>query len=120
MGEYTILKLGGVFALTMAIVNLFMGVAILVTTLLTQLSIGWIKEVQKKAFWGGILFAGFTGLSALTITKAFIGGIVDDVPYYVFAIIGMLCSVFGVFGTVVAKRVLRHLSGYYAGGDKFI
>lgn len=119
MGEYTILKLGGVFALTMAIVNLFMAIAILATTLMTQLSIGWIKDTQKKAFWGSIFFAGYTGLFALTITKAFIGGIVDEVPYFVFVIIGVLCSGFGVFGTVIAKKILRHLNGYYINGNKF-
>lgn len=117
-GDYTILKLGVVFALTMTIVNIFMGLAILVTTLFTQLSIHLISDHEKKAFWGSILFAGFTGLFALTITKAFIGGIVDDVPYYWFVLIGLLCSVFGVLGTVLAKRVLRHLSGYFVNGDR--
>ncbi len=118
-GNFTILKLGAVFALTMTIINVFMGIAIIVTTLLTHFSIRWIASYEKKAFWGGVLFAGFMGLSALTITKAFIGGIVDDVPYYWFVGIGMLCSVFGVFGTMLAKRALRHLNGYLVNGDKF-
>lgn len=118
-GDFTILKIGSVFALTMTLVNVFMGIAILVTTLLTHLSIWWIGGYEKKAFWGSILFAGFTALCALTITKTFIGGIVDDVPYYWFVGIGMLCSGFGVFGTILAKRVLRHLEGYIVNGDKY-
>jgi len=118
-GNFTILKLGAVFALTMTFVNVFMGIAIIVTTLLTHLSIWWIASYDKKAYWGGVLFAGYMGLCALTITKAFIGGIVDDVPYYWFVLIGMLCSGFGVFGTVIAKRALRHLNGYFINGDKY-
>lgn len=108
-GTYTIAKFGGVFALTMSIINLFMGLAILTTTLFTQLSIGWIKSTEKRAFWGSICFAGYTGLCALTITKAFIGGIVDDVPYTVFILIGLACAGFGLVGTTLAKRVIRHL-----------
>mgnify|MGYP004703231359 CR=1 FL=1 len=106
---YTIAKFGGVFALTMSIINLFMGLAILVTTLFTHVSIVWMRDIEKRAFWGSILFAGYTGLCALTITKIFIGGIVDDVPYFIFIIIGLACSIFGILGTIIAKRVLKHL-----------
>lgn len=118
-GEYTILKLGAVFALTMAIVNLFMSAAIIATTLLTHISIAWMKEVPRKAFWGSILFAGYTGLTALSVTKAFIGGLLDDVPYLVFVIIGMLCSVFGVLSSTIAKRIIRHLNDFNPNGDRY-
>lgn len=118
-GKYTILKLGAVFALTMAIVNLFMSAAIVATTLLTHLSIAWIKDVQRKAFWGSVLFASYTGLTALSVTKAFIGGLLDDVPYSVFVIIAFLCAAFGVLGSSIAKRIIRHLNGYDFNGDRY-
>jgi len=118
-GKYTLLKIGGVFAMTMMVVNLFMGIAIIVTTVLTFISIRFISDYEKRAFWGSVLFAGFTGLCALTITKAFIGGILDEVPYYGFIIIGGLCSLFGVMGTNLAKKVLRHLNGYFINGKKY-
>lgn len=105
--------------MTMTFVNVFMGIAIIVTTLLSQLGIYFISDYEKKAFWGSVLFAGFTGLCAMTITKLFIGGILDDVPYIWFVAIGLLCSGFGVLGTFIAKKVLKHLNGYFIHGDKY-
>ena len=110
-GQYTLLKFGGVFALVMTLINLFMGIAILITTLFTHLSILWIKDDERKALWGGLFFAGYTGLCALAVTKAFIPGLVDEVPYVVFFGVGALCMIFALTGTTVAKRVLRHIGG---------
>jgi hypothetical protein len=118
-GQFTILKFGGVFALVMTLINLFMGIAIIITALLTHLSIKWMKGDEQKAFWGGLFFAGYTGLCALAVTKAFIPGLVDEVPYVVFFGIGALCMIFALTGTTVAKRVLRHISGVRFGEDRY-
>lgn len=118
-GKYTLLKFGSVFALVMTLVNLFMGIAILITTLLTHVSIWWMKGDEHKAFWGGLFFAGYTGLCALAVTKAFIPGLLDEVPYVVFFGVGALCMVFALTGTSVAKRVLRHISGVRFEEDRY-
>lgn len=118
-GNHTLLKFGGVFALVMTLVNLFMGIAILITTLLTHVSIWWMKGDEHKAFWGGLFFAGYTGLCALAVTKAFIPGLLDEVPYVVFFGVGALCMIFALTGTSVAKRVLKHISGVRFEEDRY-
>lgn len=108
--EYTILKFGTVFSFIMAIVNIFMGMAILTTTLLTEFIIYFIKDNHMKALWGSILFAGFTGICATLVTKLFISSLLDNVPYYWILVIGFLCSLFGIAGTNLAKKILRNMN----------
>ncbi|OJV65123.1 MAG: hypothetical protein BGO41_00730 [Clostridiales bacterium 38-18] len=119
-GQTTILKFGGVFALVMTLVNLFMGIAILLTTFCTHVSVLWIKNNERKAYWGSVLYAGYTGVIALSITKLFISGIVDEIPYIVFVGIGALCMIFGIIGTTVAKRIIKSIKGYAIDSEHMI
>ncbi|MCT4631132.1 MAG: hypothetical protein N4A76_00175 [Firmicutes bacterium] len=108
--KYTILKFGAVFSLIMSIVNFFMGMAILATTLLTELVIFFIKDNHKKALYGSIFFATFTGVCATLITKLFIDGLMDNMPYYWIIAIAIVCSIFGVAGTNLAKKILKNMN----------
>lgn len=107
--KFVVLKLGTVFALIMSFVNIFMGMAILMTGIMTQVSIYNIKDPARQVFWGSVLFSAYTGLSALVVTKVFIGGVLASVPYTVLVFISFLCGCFGIFGTKVAKRVLKYM-----------
>lgn len=110
--KFTLLKMGIVFALIMTVINLFMGITIIITTLLTQMSITFIKRFDKKTFWGSVLFSTYTGLCALTISKYIIGGIYREISSMWFLLIGLVCLVFGILGTLLAKKVLRYLRTY--------
>lgn len=107
--KFVVLKLGLVFALIMTFINLFMGLAIIMTTLLTQLSIMSIRNLESRVFWGSVLFSAYTGLCALVVTKTMIGGVVASVPYSWLVLASFLCGCFGVIGTKVAKRILRYM-----------
>ena len=106
--KYTLLKIGTVFALIMTVINIFMGIAILLTTLLTYLTVLPFKSLDLRAFWGSVFFSGYTGGCALMITKYFIGGL-ESVSNLWIAGIALICAGFGVLGTSVAKRVLNNM-----------
>ncbi len=106
--KYTLLKIGTVFALIMTVINIFMGIAILLTTLLTCLTVLPLATIDLRAFWGSVLFSGYTGGCALLITKYFIGGL-DAVSNMWILVVAVICAGFGVLGTMVAKRVLNNI-----------
>lgn len=106
--KYTLLKIGTVFALIMTVINIFMGMAILLTTLLTYLTVLPINHIESRAFWGSVLFSGYAGGCALLITKYFIGGL-DAVSNVWILVVAVICAGFGVLGTGVAKRVLNNM-----------
>ena len=105
----TLIKLGIVFAFIMTTINFYMGIAILMTTLITHISTVWIKDFEKRVFWGSALFSGYTGVFALEITKVFIGGPVRDMSNRWILIIGLICTLFGIMGNYLAKRVLKNI-----------
>lgn len=107
--NFVVLKLATVFALIMSFINIFMGLAIVLTGIFTQLSIVKIKNPERRIFWGSVLFSAYTGLCALVVTKTFIGGVVASVPYWVLVGISIICGCFGIFGTKVAKRILKYM-----------
>jgi len=109
--EFTLLKFGAVFGFIMMLINLYMGIAIITTAILSQLTIVAIDN-RKKAFFGAILFSTYTGISTLIISKHLIGGIFSEITYPWIIITGLLCSVFGIIGVTIAKRLLKYLNRY--------
>lgn len=103
-----LIKIGCTLALIMVSINLFMGLAILLTSIISQLSITLISH-EKKPFYGAILFSGFTGLTSLLISKFVIGGIFEEISNIWILFTFLICLGFGIVGTILAKRIMRHL-----------
>jgi hypothetical protein len=108
--KHALIKIGTVFGLIMTIFNVFMGIAILVTAILTQLSILPAKSFYLKAFIGASLFSGYTGFFALATSKYLIGGIFDEIPLYWIAITSLASLAFGVIGTLFASKLYKYIN----------
>lgn len=99
---------GTVFGLIMSAMNLYMGLAIVMTGLLSDVSSLPFKE-EAKPFFGGVFFAGYTGLTALAVSKFMIGGAFAGIPLGWLAATGLLCALFGLAGALMARKVMKHL-----------
>lgn len=109
--KFALLKIGCTFGFIMMMMNLYMGFTIIITALASQLSIVHINN-SKKAFYGAVLFSTYAGVIALTISKYMIGGVFKEISIIWFIITGLICFVFGILGTILAKKVMRHKSFY--------
>lgn len=105
--NYILIKFGVVFGLIMILMNIYMGVTIIITTVLTQGSIQYITK-NKRPFFGAIFFSMYTGICALLISKYVIGGIFLNISNGWLIITGILCLIFGVIGTVFAKKIMTY------------
>lgn len=110
-GKYTLLKFGMTFGLIMIMMNLYMGLTIILTALLSQVSILAINK-EDQAFYGAVLFSAYTGFLALLISKYMIGGIFMEISFLWLLITGLICLIFGITGTQLAKHILKHLVNY--------
>ena len=109
---HVLLKFGLVFAMVMTLMNVFMGIAILATTLASHISVAWIAKLDRKHFWGSVLFSTYTGLFALWVSKIMIGGIFEVLtPLWIFTV-GALSTLFGWAGTSLAKRIFHRLTDF--------
>jgi hypothetical protein len=109
--NYALIKIGCVFGLIMMIMNLYMGLTIIATALLSQLSISPIQH-QSKAFYGAVLFSAYAGICALVISKYLVGGIFKEISFLWLIATGLICAAFGIIGTILAKKIMKHLMKY--------
>lgn len=112
--KFGILKVGLVFGMVMATINIFMMVAIVATTFLTQISILPIPSERKGIMVGSVLFSAYTGSTALFISKYLIGGVFAAISNGWVLAVGALCLVFGLIGTWTAKRIIKQINGYHS------
>lgn len=107
--KFALIKIGSVFGLIMTFINLFMGLAIIITSILTQASILLIQAPRKKALYGAILFSGYTGFCALTISKYIVGGVFMEISLSWLLLTGAICLVFGAIGTYLAGKLMKYI-----------
>ncbi|MBN2794137.1 MAG: hypothetical protein JXR88_01925 [Clostridia bacterium] len=103
----TILKFGLTFSFLMSVINLYMGLAIFITTVLTyltQLIIRWQPPIIS-----GIFFSFYTGFVSLLISKYLIGGIFQEITLIAMGVVGLFCSLFGWIGVVLGHKVYEHI-----------
>lgn len=107
--SYGLLKIGCVFGFIMTMMNLYMGITIVITSILTQVTIVPFSQA-KKPFWGSMLFSAYTGIIALMMMKYMIGGAFEAISNrWIFAT-GLICFMFGALGATFAKKIMSHLS----------
>jgi hypothetical protein len=108
-GKYALLKFATTFGMIMMVMNIFMGLAIGITAVLSQFSIIRLKA-SGKAFYGAIFFSAYTGVSALTISKYLVGGVFEEISWIWILLTGLICALFGFLGTILAKRITKHMA----------
>lgn len=106
--RFSLLIIGTAFAGIMTIINIYMGIAILGTTLLST-AIQFIIPIRNKAFTGALVFPCFSTITALFISKYMIGGVFLKINDLWIVAAGVLCLVFGWGGVWLAGRMVRQL-----------
>lgn len=106
---FAISKLGVVFAAIMTTINPFMGIAILFTTIMTQITVIVFKGEEARAFYGSIAFSIFTGVSGLFVTGLKVWGQNPMFLLTAILIISLLCGAFGTIGAMTARKIIGRL-----------
>lgn len=106
---FAISKFGIVFAVIMTTINPFMGIAILFTTIMTQITMLIVKGNEARAFYGSISFSVFTGISGLFITGLRVWGQNPMFLVSAILIITLLCGAFGTIGAMTARQIKGRL-----------
>lgn len=106
---YALLKIGAVFAGLMTIINVFMGLAILLTTLCTYLTTLIKKDERVRNAIGATFFSVYTGLTALMIPKYLMGGVFANVTWQWILLAAVLCGILGTLGTYLARKLTIYL-----------
>lgn len=107
--DYAFVFIGLIFAAVMTIINVFMGLAILSTTILSHLSALVVRDRKQKNQVRAVLFSGFTGLTSLLISKYMIGGVFVHIRLSWSFAVGMICSILGIFGILMGKKIMKHI-----------
>ncbi len=106
--KYTLLLFTTVFALIMSMFNLYMGFAIILTGGLAE-GFGNLLFKSYRKVGKSILFAMFTPISALTISKYLIGGIYLQVSVQWILLAGIMGLIFGSIGTYLGVKLAKYL-----------
>lgn len=109
--KFALFKIGCTLGLIMMMINLYMGITIILTALLSQLSI-FYQDNRNRAFYGAVLFSTYAGLCALFVSKYIIGGVFKEMSNLWFVYTGLICLIFGILGTILAKKIIKHLIRY--------
>lgn len=108
--KFALLKIGFTFGLIMMMINMYMGLTIVLTSILSQISINYLKDSFKISF-GAVLFSVYAGISALLVSKYIIGGVFKEISNFWLLITGFICMIFGVIGVYLAKKIIKYLPG---------
>lgn len=107
--KYTLLYVGAVFGGIMIIINTFMGISILLTTLLSQGVMLPLKRKRTRAFVGSIAFSGFSTFVALNISKLLLGGAFAQIKLEWIVLSTVFALLMGTMGASFAKRITRYI-----------
>lgn len=101
---------GLVFMGIMAIMNIFMGLAILLDTLITHVLLKIIvKRESSRPFFAALFFSSLVGPISVIITKLFIGGAYDLIGYEWILIIWGVTIPLCLLGVYLGKHICTFL-----------
>lgn len=107
-----VLLIGSVLAMIMSLVNLYMGLAIIVTTVLTHLMTLLASNKSRKRVLASITFSGFTGGISITVSKYLMGGVFEQIPSIWVIYTSILCMIMGGLGVLLASKIAKHMGIY--------
>ena len=105
----SVLLFNTVFAAVMFIVNPWMGVAIIMCGLLTEVVILPIKEIRVKKYAVAIIYPMTVTFSALLVAKLFVGGVFTLVTPLWLLVMTLASGILGVPGLYVGSLIIRRL-----------
>lgn len=111
--KYDILIIGAVLSGLLSMINLYMAVAIITTSLMTQIMIISVTNRKTRSVIGCLSFSFFTGFISILISKYLIGGVFLDLPLSIAFIIGGICTLTGAIGILIGKKLMKHLNALY-------
>ncbi|WFR58062.1 hypothetical protein QA584_03085 [Anaerocolumna sp. AGMB13025] len=106
-----IMWLGGVFGGLMSLMSIYMGIAIILTTLTTHIAMCLLKNRphEQRIYIGSILFSALAGGISLLVSKTLIGGVFAEIGMIWVLIITMLSAAFGWVGVRFGKRITKYI-----------
>lgn len=110
--SWLVLKINTVFGGIMSFVNLYMGLAIWITGLLTEAIVRVIPIKKAEAMITAIVYSAITVLTTLVICKFMIGGVVYKTITPTWMLTGTLLggalgAFGGYYGTIIGRRIVR-------------
>lgn len=111
--RYPALVIGTTFGLIMMLMNVFMTVSIILTSILTEVSLMGMRPSLKKRFIGAAFFSGYSGLTALLISKYAIGGVFEYIPLKWIGAVALICTLLGMAGAQLGQRIMKYVSLYH-------
>lgn len=111
--KHSVFVIGLPFGLIMLLMNFFMMLAIIMTSILTELSLLVVRKPNSRAFAGAVFFSGYTGASSLLISKFAIGGIFEQIPFNWIFFTTLMCLGFGIIGALLGQKILRYINRYH-------
>lgn len=112
--RFSLLIMGVAFAGIMTIINLYMGLSILSTTILSALA-QLLVPIANKPLVGAVAFPCFAGITGLFISKYMVGGVFLKIPNLWILGAGLCCLVFGFAGAWMAGRVKTQVHTAFRG-----
>jgi len=106
---FALFFVGSIFGAVMAIINIYMGIAIVITAALAQLSSIFFKDKHRRAAVGATVFSGYSVAIALIISKVFIKGVFLEIEDLWILISFILALAFGSVGTYIGIKLSRYI-----------
>ncbi len=108
ISQYSILQIGGLLGCIMSIINIFMGISIILTSLFSMIVTMPFQNKKTRAAIGSIAFSGFSAITGLTVSKVFIGGIYDEVTIVWMMISFSISLILGGLGAFAANKMTKY------------
>lgn len=99
-----------IFGSIMSFVQLFMGLAILLTGVFTTFVSLLGRNKEERSLLGGVGFSTFTTFSALFISKYLLGGAFLSIPNWWIGIATLLGTFAGIVGVLLGRNIYPYIS----------
>lgn len=108
--KWVMLKFSLSFAMIMVFFNVFMGIAISITGIISVLVSETIGR-KYKLITSSVMFATLTPIVSITLAKYMIGGVFLEVTFTWILLAGLLGCVFGLMGVFFGMKIEKYLPG---------
>lgn len=103
--RYVVLKINTVFALIMSIINIYMGLAILLTGICAQVVVMLLGSFKYGVQLSAASYSAFTVGSALLVSRFLIGGVFEHISVGWIATAAVLAFAMGLLGSILGNQI---------------